>query len=345
MMTQEKFRIPYQRLVDCIQAALETAGVPSSLAVVEAELMAESDLAGVASHGVRMLPGLLQGFADGHATAAPTITLRKEFGATCVLDGDHGPGRSISAIAMDHAVERARQFGIGACLAIRVSHWGRAFAYAERAARKGMIGMCMTNAIPNMVAWNSSRPLLGNNPLAIGVPRKGSHPVVLDMAMSQAAVGKIGTYLREQQSVPDGWGLDANGRPTTDPQQILSGGRVLPAGGHKGAGLALMIEFLTGALSGTLLSQELVQHDANGLDADASKLFIALNVHAFGSEELLSQKIEWLAAWLHQTEPAADIHFPGDRSWQMREDHLRNGVPVHRVILEQLAQLHVFVQE
>jgi LDH2 family malate/lactate/ureidoglycolate dehydrogenase len=340
----ENIRISYAHLVEGISTALERAGVPSSLASVEAEVMAESDLMGVASHGVRMLPALLQGFAEGRANPAPNITIIKEHGAMCMIDGDHGPGRYISVYAMQLAVEHAKQFGIGACLAVRASHWGRAFAYAERATREGMIGICTTNAIPNMVAWNSSLPLLGNNPLAIGVPRKGSHPIILDMAMSQAAMGKIGTYQREGKPTPDGWGLDSDGKPTNDPQAILSSKRILPFGDHKGAGLAVMMELLTGALSGGMLSREIAQHDASGLDSDASKLFIALDVNAFGSEDQLAAKIEWLAQWLHTTEPTLDISFPGEHSWQTREENLRNGIPLHPVIIEQLSKIHVYLK-
>jgi LDH2 family malate/lactate/ureidoglycolate dehydrogenase len=340
----ENIRVPHVHLVEIICTALEHAGVPSSLASVEAEVMAESDLMGVASHGVRMLPALLQGFDEGRANPVPNIKTIKEHGATCVIDGDRGPGRCISVHAMRLAVERAQQFGIGACLAVRASHWGRAFAYAERAARTGMIGICTTNAIPNMVAWNSSQPLLGNNPLAIGIPHKGSHPIILDMAMSQAAMGKIGTYQREGKPTPAGWGLDSDGNPTNSPQEILSSKRILPFGDHKGTGLAIMMELLTGALGGGMLSQEIVQHDASGLDSDASKLFIALDVHSFGSEEQLATKIEWLAQWLHTTEPTLDISFPGDHSWRTREENLRNGIPLHPVIVEQLSKIHVYLQ-
>src|SRR6185369_1596118 len=126
---------------------------------------------------------------------------------------------------------------------------GRAHAFACQAAQAEMIGICTTNAIPNMLAWGSTRPLLANNPLAIAVPRGNKaqppEPFVLDMAMSQAALGKIGTFLREGKPVPAGWGLNARGKPSVDPAAILSSGKVLPFGGHKGAGLAFMMELLT----------------------------------------------------------------------------------------------------
>src|SRR5258708_7311963 len=117
---------------------------------------------------------------------------------------------------------------------------------ACRAAQAGMIGLCTTNAIPNVVAWGSTRPLLGNNPLAIAVPRgEGKEPIILDIAMSQAAVGKIRTFLREGRKVPADWGLDGSGRPSDDPAAILASRSDLPFGGHKCVGLALMMALLT----------------------------------------------------------------------------------------------------
>src|SRR5262249_24878166 len=160
----------------------------ANVAAIEAEVTAEADLHGVPSHGVRMLPEVVRAIREGRITANPQIKITRERPASCMLDGDNGPGRFVSVQAMQHAIERAKRAGIGACLAARVTHWGRAHAYACRAAQAGMIGICTTNAITNMLAFDSTRPLLGNNPLAIAVPRgAGKRPIILDMAMSQAA--------------------------------------------------------------------------------------------------------------------------------------------------------------
>ncbi len=207
----DSLRIPYSQLTSKIQSALESAGVPADIARMEAEIMTESDLMGVPSHGVRMLPALIKGIRDGRATSNPKITVLRNYNATCVIDGDNGPGRFVSLEAMKYAVDKANKFGIGACLLTNATHWGRAFAYAFRAAQAGTIGICMTNAIPNMIAWQSRHALLGNNPLGIGIPQKDKEPIVLDMAMSQAAYGKIGTYAREGKEIPPGWGVDADG--------------------------------------------------------------------------------------------------------------------------------------
>jgi len=332
----DSLRIEHNKLIALVSELLQTHGVPSFIARTEADIMVESDLMGVPSHGVRMLPALLKGILDGKATVHPNIHITKEHKATCVLEGDNGPGRFVSSEGMKHAVSRAKEFGIGACLATNVTHWGRAFAFAMRAAQAETIGICTTNAIPNTQAWNSTFPLVGNNPLGIGIPRKGSNPIVLDIAMSQAAHGKVATYAREGKQVPLGWGLNSAGEPTTDPNEILQSFRLLPFGGHKGTGLAIMMELLTGALAGTKLSHEILQAERGALNPFTTKLFIAIDVQAMSSIDALGAKIEQYARWLQTTEPSIDITLPGDRSWQARDDNLKHGIPIHLDIVNEL---------
>jgi (2R)-3-sulfolactate dehydrogenase (NADP+) len=337
----DQIRIEHERLVALIAQVLANLGVRSPACTIEAEVMVEADLLGVPSHGVRTLPMLVRALKEGRANANPPLKITRERAATCVIDGDNGIGRYVSVQAMQHAVAHAKTFGVGVCLANRVTHWGRAHAYAYRAAQAGCIGICTTNAIPNMLAWNSKLPLLGNNPLAIGVPRGNRDPVVLDMAMSQAAIGKVGTYLREGKAAPLNWGLDVDGNPTSDPASILASRRMLPFGDHKGVGLAVMLELVTGALAGGLLSQEIVKRDATGLDADSTKLFIALDVAAFVDPARLSQRIDDLLAYLRDAEPGLQIDYPGDRGWQTRARYLADGIPLHSEIVEQLKTIGV----
>jgi LDH2 family malate/lactate/ureidoglycolate dehydrogenase len=322
--------------------ALEREGVPPHVRDIEAELMTEAELQGVPSHGCLMLPRLLSGFRNGQAKPDPRIRVVRDTAAACVLDGDRGPGRYVGVQGMRAAMARAALFGIGACLATGTTHWGRAHAYACLAADEGFIGICTTNAIPNMLAPGASRPLLGNNPLAIAAPRGGGRrPVVLDVAMSQAALGRVATARREGLAVPPGWGLDEEGHPTTDAAAILASHNLLPMGGHKGAGLAVMMELLTGALGGSLLSHEIVQADASGLDAGASKLFVAIDVGAFGDRARFEARVDDLAAYLREGAPDPDAVFPGDRGWQTRVDYERDGIPVHPDVVTALRAVGV----
>jgi LDH2 family malate/lactate/ureidoglycolate dehydrogenase len=291
-----------------------------------------------------MLPNLVRGLREGRATAAPHLQMLRDRGAVCVLDCDNGPGRYCAVTAMRHAMEKARAFGVGVCLAVHTTHWGRAYSYAARAARAGMIGLCTTNAIPNMVAWGSDKPLLGNNPLAIGAPRGESlEPIVLDIAMSQAAIGKVGTYLREGKDVPLGWGLDHAGKPTRDPAAIMSSQKFLPMGEHKGVGLALMMELLTGALGGLFLSHEVCRIDSTALDPNATKFFLALDIDAFSDKERFAARVQDLEDFLKGSEGCGEtILFPGETSIQARERHTREGIPIHPDIVRDLRSIGMF---
>jgi LDH2 family malate/lactate/ureidoglycolate dehydrogenase len=310
--------------------ALAREGVPPHVHEVEAALMAEAELHGVPSHGVLMLPRLLAGLREGRARPDPHIRVVRDSAAACVLDGDRGPGRYVGVQGMRAAMERARRFGVGAALVTGTTHWGRAHAYACLAAEEGFVGACTTNAIPNMLAPGSPRPVLGNNPLAIAAPRGGGRPpVVLDLAMSQAALGRVATAHREGNAVPPGWGLDQDGDPTTDAAAILASGSLLPMGGHKGAGLALMMEILTSALGGGLMSHEIVQADASGLDAGASKLFLAIDVDAFGDRARFEERVEDLLAHLRTNSSGPDAGYPGERGWRTRAEYERDGIPIH----------------
>jgi len=332
-------RVPYDTLCEALKEALCSAGVLSSHAEVEARIMAEADLCEVPSHGVRMLPGLLRALAESRVTPVPQFLTQRDLGAICVLDCNNGPGRYASARAMEAAVERARHFGVGVCLAKNTTHWGRAHAYASRAAQTGFIGICTTNAFPTMAIGGAKTRVIGNNPLAIGIPGAiSTEPLVLDMAMSQAAVGKVTTWLREGKSAPGNWGIDAEGNPTSDTAEILKGA-VIPMGEHKGAGLAVMLELMTAALAGAAFTHEILARDASGIDSSAGKIFIALNVDAFIERPQFDERVNDFLAYLKKE--AAPFHYPGERGWQARDRNLIDGVPLHAEIVGQLAAVGI----
>jgi LDH2 family malate/lactate/ureidoglycolate dehydrogenase len=344
MSSHPRYRADVLR--EAVAQALAREGVPPAVRDVEADLMVEAELHGVPSHGLLMLPRLIVGLREGRANPAPQVRVVRAAGAVCVLDGDRGPGRYLGVQGMRAAMERARQFGVGACLMTGTTHWGRAHAYACLAAAEGLIGICTTNAIPNMLIPGASRPMLGNNPLAIAAPRgPGQPPLVLDIAMSQAALGRVATAQREGQAVPPTWGLDADGRPTGDPAAILASQNLLPMGGHKGAGLALMMEILTAALGGSLLSHEVLDADTSGLDAGGSKLFVAIDPGAFGGRERFEARVEDLVAHVRAGVRGSDPLLPGERGWRARAEYERDGIPVHPDVMAALAGVGVDLRE
>lgn len=332
-------RVNHSQLCQAICQRLQQAGVTTHQATLEAEIMVEADLLGTPSHGVRMLPNLLAALASGQVSATATPRKVSELGAISIVDCANGTGRYASATVMDQAVTQAKQFGVGVCLAKNTSHWGRAHAYASRAAYQGVIGICTTNAIPTMAAWGAKTSVIGNNPLAIGVPGVSQEePIVLDMAMSQAAVGKIATMHREGQANTEHLGLDRHGKATAAPAAILEGA-VTPMGQHKGAGLALMFELLTAALAGAQFGYQLGASGTNSVDTCATKIFIALNINAFIEPELFTQKVAQLLQQLGSE--AAPFHYPSERGWKDKKYNLIHGVPLHQQIVKELLAVGV----
>jgi LDH2 family malate/lactate/ureidoglycolate dehydrogenase len=339
----ESKRIEHRALVRFIKDALMAVGVPSYVAQVEAEIGAEVDLCGVHSHGVRLLPVTVKNIRKGLTNPAPQVEVVAEYPSLILADADRGIGRYVSAVGMDMAMKRAETYGVGAAVIRGVAHWGRGYSYALRAARSGMIGLAFTNAIVNFPAWGTSAASLGNNPMAIGVPAgDDGEPVVLDIAMTQTSIGRVRDAAARGQRVPLGWGLDKHGRPTDDPAEIIASGRFLPMGGHKGSGLAFMIELLTAGLAGGLLCYE---QGTKGRPSDtaggSTKLFIAIK--PFG--DWLNERAASLKAHLKSAPPApeqGEVQWPGEGSYRRQIEYLENGIPIP---LKLAADMEVLAQE
>ena len=328
--------IPYNTLTKTLSSILFSTGMKKAQAEQEAEIMAEADLCGTPSHGIRMLPGLLQGIKDGLVNPSANTEEESAMGAICILNGHNGPGRNSALIATRKATALAKQFGVGVCLTKNTTHWGRAHAYAYRGAQEGCILLCTTNAIPTMAIAGAKTRVIGNNPLAIGAPGpEKNNPLVLDMAMSQAAVGKVNTWLREDKPLPKNWGIDNNGNPTNDASEILKGA-VTPMGEHKGAGLSVMFEVMTAALAGATLTQHISMPKSGGTETHTSKIFIALDIKAFIEPKAYAQKVAELLQ--HLKSEAHPFYYPGERGWATRDENLKTGVKIHRDIVKELAQ-------
>ena len=321
--------IHYADLRQFIFQVLTVSGVPDHVAEIEAQICAEVDLCGVHSHGVRMLPGLVKQITTRQTNPDPKPTTVVELPASVLLEANRAIGRYMSAVGMDMAIERAEKFGLGAVAIRGVAHWGRGYSYGLRAANKGMIGLAFTNTVTNFPAWGTAEPSLGNNPMAIGVPSiNDDEPVVLDIAMTQAAIGRVDQAAVDGQSVPLSWGLDPDGQPTTDPNQVIASQRFLPMGEYKGSGLSFMIELLTAGLADGLLCH---QQGRNNQPTDSvggsTKLFIA--IRPYGG--WLADRVESLKAHLQSVQPfpqQGTAQWPGEGSFQRRKDYLQGGIPL-----------------
>ena len=216
-----------------------------------AESLVRADMRGIDTHGVHFLT-LLANRVDAGMIKIPTrLEVLKDEGATALIDGGDGLGQVAGHRAMEMSIKKAREFGIGTVLVRNTNNVGILTFYTHHAAEQGMVGIIMSNAAPAMPPWGGTEPFFGTNPISIAVPGDFEAPVVLDMSSSMVARGKIRRAERMKEAIPPGWALDESGTPTTDPTAAMKG-TLLPMGGPKGYGLALMIDILTGVLSGSL---------------------------------------------------------------------------------------------
>jgi LDH2 family malate/lactate/ureidoglycolate dehydrogenase len=307
---------------------LEAIGMPPEDAELTARCLVAADLRGMPGHGVLRLIQYADTVAAGEVRAAPDVRVLRREGTSALVDAGGGYGYRPTMLACELAAELAHEHGIGVAGVRDSHHFGMAGLYAEELAARGLAGIVLTNAQPIMAPPGLTAPLLGNNPLAIAVPRAAPHPpLVLDMAMSQTALGRIRLAAAEGRPIPEGWALDAQGRPTTDAASALDAGLLAPAGGHKGLALALMIDVLAGVLTGSPAGRDA---DAHGRpEGGVGHLVIALRTDLFVAPEAFAGGLEDLLAGLRAQGTAdAPVLFPGDPEQAAQERLRREGVPV-----------------
>lgn len=280
-------------LRDTVQAIFEAAGLHNDAAGRVADSLIAADLRGVTSHGTMLVPMYVERLQKGSVARHSSAEVLVDAGAVAVLDARGALGQVTSDQAMELAVAKSRQHGVGAVVVRNAFHFGGAFRYVESAAMSGCIGIAASNTRPLMPAPGGATAVVGNNPLAVGVPVLDREPLILDMALSEAALGKIRLAAQEGRPIPATWATDNEGAPTTDAAAAIAG-LLLPAAGHKGYGLALVIDMLTGVLSGGGFGNAV-----QGLYADTSvpnncaHFFLALDIAHFGNvTEFLARAAE-----------------------------------------------------
>jgi len=299
-----------------------------------AQIFAENSRDGVHTHGLNRFPTFVQYVKDGYVIPDAEPVKEGGFGSLEQWNGNLGPGMLNARICMDRAIVLAGENGIG-CVAIKnTNHWMRGGTYGWQAADAGMVGICFTNTIANMPPWGGIDPRLGNNPLIIAVPRKGSH-VVLDMAISQYSIGKLNFYKSKGEQLPLPGGYDAEGILSTDPAAILESGRVLPVGFWKGSGLSLVLDLLATVLSQGRSTAAITQ---SGPESGVSQVFIAVKPTSSQTESL----IEEIIAYSKSSRPVKEsgtIFYPGENTLRTREKSLNEGVWVDEKVWEKVLAL------
>ena len=257
-------RMPPAAIRAFITDALVTVGLPAADAAQVAELMVETDLAGADAHGVFRLPHYVRRLRAGGTNPRPNIRVTRSGPATALVDGDNGFGHLVMAQAADTAIELAREAGIGWVGTRNSNHAGCAGIYAEIPMRAGMIGIMAAVANANhMPIWGGAELLLGTNPVAFAIPAGEEAPVVLDIATTIVSYGTIKAHALQGRDLPEGWMVDrATGEPLTDPRRSHEG-LLLPFGGYKGSGLALMLGLLAGVLNGAAFGRDVIDFNAD----------------------------------------------------------------------------------
>jgi L-2-hydroxycarboxylate dehydrogenase (NAD+) len=315
------------------ERALAAVGMPAEHASLTARCLVAADLRGMPGHGVLRLIQYAECIARGDVRATPDVRVLRRENATALVDAGGGYGYAPTMLACDLAAELAGTHGLGIAGVRDSHHFGMAGLYAEALAERGLAGIVLTNAQPIMAPPGVATPLLGNNPLAIAVPRAAPHPpLVLDMAMSQTALGRIRLAAAEGRAIPEGWALDEQGRPTTDAQRALAAGLLAPAGGHKGLALALMIDVLAGVLTGSPAGRDADAHGHS--DGGVGHLVIALRTDLF--TDRFADGVEDLLAGLRASGP---VVFPGDPEHAALERGRRDGVPISAELRTRLDDL------
>lgn len=337
----QETRIAADMLRGVCQQLLERVGVPADQAALVARVIVRADLRGIGSHGVLRLPAYIHKVQRGLMEAHTRVTLVRERGATALLDGGGGFGQVAGVRGMDEAIQRAEEYGAGSVGVRNANHFGIAAYYAMMALEKGRIGVVVSNAAPSMAPWGGIEPLLGSNPVCVAIPTGEEVVIVLDMASSNVARGKIRLAARQGQKIPLGWALDAKGRPTDDPQAALEG-TLLPIGGPKGYGIALVNDALAGVLTGSPFGPAIPSlHDPDRRSA-VGFFFQALDIEAFAERAEFEAKMQQMLATIRESaraEGVERIYIPGEIEWEKEREREAHGVPVSEAVLSQLRGL------
>ena len=283
-------------LKEAVTSTFDAAGLSAHAASTVAESLVDADRRGIPSHGAMLVPMYVDRLRQGSVTMGEEAEVVLDAGAVAVLDAHNALGQLTSDQAMDLAVSKAKAHGLGAVTVRRAFHFGGAFRYVQAAARAGCIGVAAANTRPLMPAPGGAAPVVGNNPLAFGIPNGDDEPIVLDMALSEAALGKIRIAASEGREIPATWAVDADGQPTTDPEAAIAG-MLLPIGGPKGYGLALVVDVLTGVLSGGQSGAGVKGLYADtAIPNDCAHFFLALDVESFGDPQGFANRLSDLLA-------------------------------------------------
>jgi LDH2 family malate/lactate/ureidoglycolate dehydrogenase len=321
-------RVDPSKLRAFAAAVYAKEGMRRDEATLVADSLVQADLWGHQSHGVLRLDWYRARLRSGAMRAGATAELAVDGRAIAVIDGHDGVGQVLAERAMREAIARAKLHGIGAVGVRNSNHFGTAMYFTRRAAEAGCVGFLSTNASPAMAPWGGKRKVVGNNPWSIAAPAGGGPPLVLDIANTAVARGKVYLARQRGEAIPDGWALDAEGNATRDPRAAIEG-IILPMGGHKGYGISVMMDVLSGVLTGSAFAGAVHGPYQSRERSGCGHLAIALDIEAFQPRDEFDRRIASLVAELKSAPRAPgvdEIFYPGEIEARRAERNAREGL-------------------
>jgi LDH2 family malate/lactate/ureidoglycolate dehydrogenase len=323
------------------QAIFERLGLPAPDAATVADCLVQANLRGLDSHGVARITIYAKRLRLGLVNPKPALTTQQVAPSAARLDGQDGMGMVVGTAAMEAAVELARATGIGLVGVHRSTHYGMAAYYVLQAIAKDCMGFAFTNSSPGMAPYGGTKPILGVNPLAVGVPAGRRPAFVLDMAMSVMARGKMRLAAAHGEPIAEGLGVDAQGKPTADGMAVFGGGAVLPFGGAKGSGLAIWMEIMGGVFAGAAFAGEMksLYEDFTGPQR-IGHVFMAIRPDLFMPMATFKARMDVMIDRLKDSgpvEPGGEVLMPGEREARCEAERSRTGVPLTAEVLRTLA--------
>ncbi len=315
------------------------AGFSPEGAELQADVLVWANLRGVDSHGVLRIPWYVELVDRGHMKPRPNIRVERETPATILFDGDYAPGPVVTVPAMRRVIEKARAVGIGWALIRNTLHQGAMGYYSLMAAKEGMAGIAIVCNPPNMAPHGAKAVGVHNSPIAICVPAKRHRPLMLDMATSVAARGKLDLAVDKGASIPLGWALDKDGKPTTDPKVAAI---LLPAGGSKGSGLALMFECLSSLMVGNPLLEPALQKKPGAMIHHQNSIVAAIDIGTFTDAEAYKAHVDATLDGIKALPPAegvTEVLIPGEPEDRVHEERSTRGIPLPEGTVRNLKQV------
>jgi ureidoglycolate dehydrogenase (NAD+) len=331
--------INHNKLKELVVNKLVKAGLRKDHAEVVADVLVHADLRGVSSHGVLRTEHYVKRLSEGGLNANPTFSVKNTGPCSAIFDGNDGLGHVIAKEAMGYAIKLAEKNGIGTVGVINSSHCGALSYFVQQAAEKGMIGMAVTHTDKVVVPFGGSKPYFGTNPIAFGFPAKENKPVILDMATSNVAFGKVLHARETGTSIPAEWGVDENGNPSTDPHEVSA---LLPFAGPKGYGLGMVVDVLSGLLTGSAFGPHITT-----MYGDYSKkrklghFLFAINPSVFTDSHSFLENMDTMINEIHEIQPANGFNkvmVPGEPEQLREEERIVSGVPVTRSVYNYLIE-------